>query len=113
MPSATKLSLAPPLPFRQPAAPVLTPAHYREALHLADSLANLADPRRSAAASPEQVLNVQTSQVCMRDSFRGDCCTYFSSRPFFAQYSDTAPFLSNAWRIRTKLGSFSAVAQRM
>ncbi|PNW87759.1 hypothetical protein CHLRE_01g001100v5 [Chlamydomonas reinhardtii] len=46
-----------------PAAASLTPAHYREALHLAEGLAGLADPRRSASASPEQVLAVQTSQV--------------------------------------------------
>ncbi|KAG2486363.1 hypothetical protein HYH03_014944 [Edaphochlamys debaryana] len=41
----------------------LTPAHYREALALAEQLGDLADPRRSAAASPEHVLNVQTAQV--------------------------------------------------
>ncbi|KAG2422462.1 hypothetical protein HXX76_015986 [Chlamydomonas incerta] len=45
------------------AAASLTPAHYREALNLAEGLAGLADPRRSASASPEQVLAVQTAQV--------------------------------------------------
>ncbi|GLC47261.1 hypothetical protein PLESTB_001836200 [Pleodorina starrii] len=41
----------------------LSPTHYRDALGLADALADLADPRRAASASPEQVLNVQTAQV--------------------------------------------------
>ncbi|EFJ43564.1 hypothetical protein VOLCADRAFT_106732 [Volvox carteri f. nagariensis] len=42
---------------------VLTPAHYRDALGLAETLADLADPGRSAAASPEQILTVQSAQV--------------------------------------------------
>ncbi|GIL76617.1 hypothetical protein Vretimale_8870 [Volvox reticuliferus] len=41
----------------------LSPAHYRDALGLADALADLADPRRLAAASPDQILTVQTAQV--------------------------------------------------
>ncbi len=54
----------PATPSQAPAAAAsLTPAHYREALNLAEGLAGLADPRRSASASPEQVLAVQTSQV--------------------------------------------------
>ncbi len=49
--------------LRQAGAPSLPPAHYRETLTLADSLAGLADPRRAAAASPEQILTVQTAQA--------------------------------------------------
>ncbi|GIL55905.1 hypothetical protein Vafri_11333 [Volvox africanus] len=41
----------------------LSPAHYRDALGLADALAGLADPRRLAAASPDQIRTVQTAQV--------------------------------------------------
>ncbi|GFR44752.1 hypothetical protein Agub_g6082, partial [Astrephomene gubernaculifera] len=47
----------------KPQSALLTPAHYRESLVLAEALADLADPSRLAAASPEQVLNVQTAQV--------------------------------------------------
>jgi hypothetical protein len=41
----------------------LPPGHFREALGLADSLAAVADPRATAAASPEQVLAVHAAQL--------------------------------------------------
>lgn len=96
MPYSANLSLPPSWPFHQPAAAALTPAHYREALHLADSLANLADPRRSAAASPEQVLNVQTSQVCLRTA-----AVLFSEAVCFKGCVGKTPLLSKALRVRT------------